>query len=139
MGKFEIVRVGAAVAAGAAAVVYVLIGTGVVFVATTEDAGSGPIVPMLLSAVAFAALAALLAVSTKRWVLAYGIALQVVVTAGYFALASNRTPSFEAWGLSLKAVQLLLVAALVWLLVHPRRSDEPSAGHAADRQSAMQR
>jgi len=112
----------AAIVAGVTAVVYGMIGLRVVFIGTTEDGGSGPIPPMLLAAALSAALMVLLVASSGRWVLVFGIALELTVVMGYFALASVRSPSFEAWGLSLKAIQIALLAVLVGLLVRELRT-----------------
>ena len=60
-------------------------------------------------------LAVVLAVSSARWVLAAGAALQILVLVGYVVVASERTPAYEAWGITSKVLQVLLLAALVYL------------------------
>jgi hypothetical protein len=74
---------------------------------------------MFIAAAAFALLTVLLALTPSRPVLLAGAGLQVLVIAGYVAIAAERTPAFEAWGLSLKALQVALLIALVSLAFQP--------------------
>ncbi len=37
----------------------------------------------------------------------------------YVVVSTNRTPPFEAWGLSIKVLQLVLLGALLYLSVRP--------------------
>ena len=74
---------------------------------------SGP--PLVVAAAAFAVLAGLLGFGARRGVLVGGIVVELVVLAAYVAVASTREPSFEGWGLSIKAVQIVLLVILLRL------------------------
>jgi hypothetical protein len=43
---------------------------------------------------------------------------------GYFALAGIRDPHFELWGLFIKATQVVLLAALGYLIMSSRRAQQ---------------
>lgn len=105
-------------------VLYVLVGFEVVKVDGVAEVEPGPALPLVLAAVAFAALTAALALRPRPLVYVAGIVLSVVVVVGYFVVAPSRHPSFEAWGLSIKAVELVLLAALVGLAIR-RRVEQP--------------
>lgn len=60
--------------------------------------------------------------SRPLWVGTAG--LQLLMGAMYVAIAPERDPSFEVWGLTIRGLSLLLVATLVGLLVSTRR-DRP--------------
>jgi hypothetical protein len=116
-------RVRYAAAAGAALVtaLYLLIGFGVVRVVDGQPAGVVP--PLLIAAALFAALAVLLLTAPRRWVWFAGAALTALVIVGYIAIGADRSPAFEAWGLTVKTVQIALLGALTWLaLRRPARS-----------------
>ena len=51
------------------------------------------------------------------WLL--GALLQVGVIVMYIAVGPQRTPSFEMWGLLIKALQVVILVALAWLTVRP--------------------
>ena len=57
--------------------------------------------------------------SRRLWVGAAG--LQLVMGAMYVAIAPERDPSFEVWGLTIRGLSLVLLGALVGLLVSARR------------------
>lgn len=122
------VRLVAAAGAGVVAVIYLLIGFSAVAVV---DDQTGLVPPMLLAGAVFGLLAALLALSAARVVAAAGAALQLLVVVGYVAIASERTSAYEAWGIATKALQVLLLIALVYVtLRHPGR---PAARRTDDR------
>ena len=105
---------GAAVAlAAAAAGLYAVVGFAVVDI--SRKAENGPIVPLVMTAFVFAALTVLLALRPRRISYLMGAAMCAIAIVGYFVIAPSRDPSFEAWGLSIKAVQVVLLAALAWL------------------------
>src|SRR5918911_2422752 len=89
-----------------AAALYAVVGLEVVTVPSGAEAQPGPTLPLVIAAVAFAVLAVLLAFGARRSVLVGGIVLELVVLAGYVAVASSRHPSFEGRGLFIKAVQV---------------------------------
>lgn len=115
----ERVRYIASGLAGATAVLYFLIGLGVVRVA--ESSADTPDLfefgAMTGGAFAFGAL--LLAVTDRRELWVMGALLQMVVLIGYVAAADMRTPAFEFWGLAIKVFQLLLLVALTYLALRP--------------------
>ncbi|HET7645914.1 MAG TPA: hypothetical protein VFM03_05455 [Candidatus Limnocylindria bacterium] len=128
------IRYVAAGLAAAMAAIYFLIGLGVLQVVNGQ-AGDPSMLGFGASAGgAFLLGAILLAELDRRWLWIAGALLQVMVVWGYFAIAPDRDPAFEVWGLTLRVIQLPLLAALVWLalrpsdphpdaLVHLRRTD----------------
>lgn len=113
------VRYAAATLAGAMASIYFLIGVGVLIVVTPVE-GDASMLAFGASAGAAFLLGALLLIAVDRrvlWVL--GAVLQVLVVWAYIAVAPDRTPAFETWGITLRVIQLPLFAALVYLAVRP--------------------
>lgn len=121
------IRYVAAAASATIAVVYYLIGLGVLTVVT----GADPEMSMLVfgaSAGSMFLLGAALLVAFDRPVLWYlGAILQVLVVWGYLAVAPDRTPAFEIWGISLRVLQVPLFAALIYLALRApeSRGDRP--------------
>ena len=111
---------GAVAASGVAAAIYYLIGFKLVQVVTDAPAGSDIRGFGVTAGSSFLLLAILLLTVESRvlWVLA--AVLQVGVLAMYLAVAPQRDPPFEAWGLLIQACQLVVLACVVWLLI--RRS-----------------
>ena len=95
-----------------------------VVIAVVDDQ-SGVAPPMLIAGAVFALLAALLVLSATRLVPLAGAALQVLVLAGYILISSERTPAYEAWGITVKALQVLLLIAFVYLALQHRPRTEP--------------
>lgn len=107
----------AAALAGAIATIYFLIGAGVITVVMPAE-NDGSMVAFGISAGAAFLVGAMLLLSFDRrllWIL--GATLQLLVVWGYFAVAPDRTPAFESWGISLRVIQVPLFAALVYLAV----------------------
>ncbi len=113
------VRFGAAALAAAMAAIYFLIGVGVLTVVEPRDDGSSMIYFGLPAGSAFLLGALLLLTQDRRRLWIAGLALQVFVVWGYFAVAPSRTPSYEVWGLTLRAIQVPLIAALAYLALRP--------------------
>lgn len=114
----------AAALAGAIATVYFSIAAGVLTVVTSAE-NDGSMVAFGISAGAAFLVGTLLLLAFDRrvlWIL--GAVLQVLVVWGYFAVAPDRTPAFEFWGISLRAIQVPLFAALVYLAVGSGRRTE---------------
>jgi hypothetical protein len=107
------VRAAAVALAAATTALYAVVGLAVVDI--SNKAENGPIVPLVMTAFVFAALTVLLALRPRRVSYLTGAALCAVAIVGYFVIAPSRDPSFEAWGLSIKVVQVVLLAALAWL------------------------
>jgi hypothetical protein len=104
---------------------YFSIGINVLTV-VTPVVGDSSMLTFGASAGAAFLLGALLLVAFDRrvlWIL--GAILQVLVAWGYFAVAPSRTPSFEAWGIALRVIQVPLFAALLYLAVRSRKSPTP--------------
>jgi hypothetical protein len=102
-------------ASGAAAVtalLYVLSGT------------AGPIKPgfSLAMGVVFAVVAVVVFFFGQRrvWELVGLLDLGAII--GYFIVAPSRDPHFELWGIAIKAVQVVLLAALGYLIIQDRRA-----------------
>jgi hypothetical protein len=105
-------------AALASAVIYFLIGIGVAYVGEPTAEGPNDLLGFgLVVGTTFVAVAVLLALVRRRWVLAVLAVLDAAVILGYFAIAGARVPSFEAWGLSVKVLQLVLLVCLGFLLM----------------------
>ena len=120
------VRRAAAGTAGIIAVLYVLTGTG--WVAVTAEQPPGVIPPLLVGAVAYALLAVLLILRAGRGPLIAGAVLQVPALLLYVAVAAERIPAFEVWGLTIKALQVALLAACLALIARTRSSAPRPAG-----------
>lgn len=108
----------AAAAAAATAVLYALIGVGVLVV-TNEGPSTDLQVFGLTAAAAFVAVAVVVKRARRRLVLAIVGALVVPVLIMYAVMAEVREPHVELWGLLIVALQLVLVGALVVAVVVP--------------------
>jgi hypothetical protein len=115
----ERVRYIAAGLAAATALLYFLIGLGVVRVVESSAATPDLFEFGAMAGGAFAFGALLLAVTDRRELWVVGALLQMVVLIGYVSAADMRTPAFEFWGLAIKAFQLLLLGALTYLALRP--------------------
>lgn len=74
-----------------------------------------------LAAAVFVALTVALWWRRSRLLWAGTAGLQLAMGAMYVAIAPERDPSFEVWGLTVRGLSLVLLAALVGLLVSARR------------------
>jgi hypothetical protein len=108
----RLVRLVAASISALTAVLYLLIGFGVLQVVETSspDAPSGG---------AYLVGALLLISLDRRSLWVAGACLQVAVIVMYVVVGQQRTPSFEVWGLTIKAAQLVLLGALLYLAIRP--------------------
>jgi hypothetical protein len=124
------VRNFAAAVSALTALLYALIGVGVITVVQPGTSDEGDMLAFGLPAAgAFLIGALLLVLFDNRvfWVL--GAVLQVLVIVGYFAMAGIRTPQFEIWGIVIKVAQLAILGALAWLVLRaPQESAEAGAG-----------
>jgi hypothetical protein len=132
------VRLVAAGLAGAMAIIYFLIGAGVLNVGRASGTDAGFLIVFGASAGgAFLLGAVLLTAFDRRWLWGLGALLQVFVIWGYLAVAPDRTPAFEIWGITLRVIQVPLLAALVYLAVRPADRHAPQlirrAGRAGQR------
>jgi hypothetical protein len=53
----------------------------------------------------------------RRWLVALVALLDVAVIVAYFAMAGIRDPSFELWGLMVKAFQVVFLVTLGYMLL----------------------
>jgi hypothetical protein len=129
----RLVRYVAAALAATMAVIYFLIGAGVLTV--VEPAAGDP--SMLIfgasAGAAFLTGALLLVAFDRRMLWIVGAVLQVFVAWGYFAVAPDRTPSFETWGVTLRIIEFPLLVALLYLAVGPARSRGATVHPATER------
>lgn len=115
-------------AAGAAAVVavqYGLIGFAIPPIGAAASGEAPDLLQFGLMAGATFAIASGLLLLTRSRAVPIGVAAwSALVIVAYVAFASLRVPQYELWGLSVKAVQLVVLGAALYLVVR-----EP-AGHA---------
>jgi hypothetical protein len=114
------IRYLAAAASAATAVLYFGIGIGVLKV--VDEAS--PAAPDMFAfgapaGTAFVVGAILLLAFDRRILWVLGAVLQVGVIVMYVAIAQQRTPPFEVWGILIKVLQAAILAALVYLVVRP--------------------
>ena len=117
-------RYAAAGLAGAIATIYFLIAAGVLTVVTPVENDSSMVAFGISAGSAFLVGALLLLAFDRRILWVLGAALQLLVVWGYLAVAPDRTPAFEFWGISLRVIQLPLFAALACLAVGSARQAE---------------
>jgi hypothetical protein len=125
----RIIRHVAAAISGLTALLYLLIGLEVLQVveATTEEA-PGMLEFGVMAGTAFLFGAVLLVATDRRILWALGALFQIGVIVMYVVVGPQRSPSFEVWGLTIKALQLVLLAALVYLAVRPVGSAAAHSG-----------
>jgi len=111
---------GASLVAGA---IYALIGFGLISVGTTTSGASTDLFAFgMIMAAGSIALAVAMLRSTSRDVAIAIAALELIVIVGYFAVAGVRVPPVEAWGLSIKGLQAVVLASAVALALQARRA-----------------
>jgi 4-amino-4-deoxy-L-arabinose transferase-like glycosyltransferase len=110
------VRLTAAAASAAMALIYFLIGLGVLSIGGSTSGETVDLAMFGYSAgTAFLILAALLFRTDRRWLWVLAALFQVWVYVIYFAVAPGRQPPFEIWGATLRVIQLVLFAGLLYL------------------------
>jgi hypothetical protein len=100
----------AAVTASAVAAIYALIFAGVLSVGRAD---TGELGILGVAAAVHLALAAALWAWPRRILFAGTALLQLLLGAMYLAIAPERDPSFEVWGLTIRALSLVLVVLLI--------------------------
>jgi hypothetical protein len=73
----------------------------------------------LIAGTAFLVATVLILVIDSRVTFALGALAQVFIIWMYFELSSERTPSFEVWGVSIRSVPALLLGVLAYLALRP--------------------
>jgi hypothetical protein len=124
------VRRGAALAAGAMAVIYYLIGLGVLSIGGSS---SGEMVDLKVfgggAGTAFLALALLFVLTDRRWVWVLALIFQIWVYVIYVAVSGSREPPFEMWGITLRILQVPVILGLIYLsLRRPAADRSPARG-----------
>ena len=114
----EAARLIAVAGCAVAAVLYAMIGVGVVSIGESTTAGGAPdlLAFGLMTGGTFAVAAVLLALRESRILWIAVAALEVIVLVGYVAAAGLRSPSYEPWGLAIKACQAVTLVAVAYLL-----------------------
>jgi len=114
----RLVRFAAAVLAATTSVLYFLIGFGVVTVlqgtAAQQETG-GQAAFGVPAGIAFLAGAFVVLRFDRRSLWTLGAVVLGFIIYTYFDLASERTPSFEIWGILIRVSQVLLLGALTYL------------------------
>lgn len=100
------------------AVGYLLLGTGILDLGEAE---SGELGILAAAGVVHLLLAVVLWLRPWRWLLAIVVLMQLALAGMYVAIAPERDPSFEVWGLTIRGLSLLLVVALIVAML-PRRT-----------------
>lgn len=127
------VRLVAAAAAAAMAIIYYLIGFGVLTVVRSVSGDMDLLVFGLMAGSAFLLGAVLLLAFDRRILWILGALLQLFVVWGYLAVAPDRTPAYEPWGIALRIIQIPLFAALVYLALRPGAGPKRTAAHVSRR------
>ena len=119
----RVVRYLAAFLSAGAAVVYLLIGFEVIRVVDIKPTDMSSMLGFgLASGGAFLLGAVLLLLFDRRALWVLGGIFQVMAIVMYFAVAPQRDPSFEPWGIGLKVIQAVLLVALAWLALRPSQA-----------------
>lgn len=69
----------------------------------------------------------------RRLLMGLGALTQAFIIFTYLNLASEREPAFEVWGITIRVIQVLLLAALVYLAARPAPIEPVPAERPADR------
>lgn len=113
------IRFGGAAVAATMASIYFLIGLGALNIGGTASDRGFLLVFGGMAGGAFLLGAVLLTRFDRRWLWIVGLAFQVFVYWAYIDVSKTRTPPFETWGITLRIIQVPLVAALAYLAVRP--------------------
>lgn len=105
-----------ALASGTMAVIYYLIGLGVLGIGGSTSGASVDLAMFGFSAgTAFLLQALLLLWTDRRWVWVLSAIFQVWVALVYVMVSGTREPPFEMWGIALRILQVPLLAVVVYL------------------------
>jgi hypothetical protein len=108
----------AATLAALNAVIYGLIFAGALSVGRADE---GELGILGVAGIVYLVLAAVLWFVPRPLVWAAATAMQVMVIAMYVAIAPERDPSFEIWGITLRVLQVAMIVVLATLLVRAAR------------------
>jgi hypothetical protein len=124
-------RVAAAAAAGSA-ILYFLIGLGMIEVGRSTSGENDIFAFGLTVGAVFAVAAVIVLWTSRRWLLGIVGVIDLMVIIGYFALAGVREPPYDPNGILIKGLQVIMLAAIIGLLLHRRREPELVGGHPKD-------
>jgi hypothetical protein len=110
--------------------IYFLIGLQVVTV--LENPGDQTVFGLITGAV-FLVGALVLLFFDNRVLWGLGALAQALIIFTYFNLAPEREPHYEAWGIVIRVIQVLLLGALVYLAIRPRTEASPTPSQAMEK------
>jgi hypothetical protein len=116
----RLLRILAATAAAGVAIVYFMIGFGFVTVVKVVPNNADMFSFGVPAGCAYLIGVVLLLAFDHRILWVLGVLLQVMTIGMYFAVAPQRDPPFEVWGIVIKIGQVLLLAALASLALPVR-------------------
>jgi hypothetical protein len=121
--RIRLAQLTATVTALATALLYFLIGFGMLNIGTsTQGTGNQDLLGFgVASGVVYVIVAALVYLIKRRVVWILTAVLDFLVIIMYFAVASVRQPPYEIWGLLIKALELVLLGALMYLIYRSRK------------------
>jgi hypothetical protein len=124
-------RLVAAGAAAGSAILYYLIGLGVLNIGESTTGADPDLLGFgLTTGSAFVGFAILVLLVRRRWLLALLGLFDAAVIVGYFGFAWLREPQFEVWGLAIKALEGVALVA-IGALVFGHREARRTAGTLA--------
>ena len=105
-----------AAAAWVSAVLYYLIGFGVLDIGEAKDGAATDLLGFgLITGTTFVVAGVVVLLVHRRWLIALVGLLDLVVIIGYFAVSGIREPPYEVWGLTIKGLQVVLLLAIGFL------------------------
>ena len=128
----ETARRVAIITAWISAVLYALIGLGVLPIGESANGGDPGLFDFGVMMAAVFVVTALLLMLFRSTILWVAVAvLQLAVLIGYAAFSGYRIPPFEIWGLLVKVDQAILLATSLYLIIRGRQHVVPTTGSAS--------
>ena len=115
--RFTFARIGAGLS-GAIALLYLLIYAGVLSVGRAE---AGDLGALGVAGIVFILIAGLLWFKPSRLLWTAVAVFQIPLMAMYVAIAPERDPGFEVWGVTIRVLSVALLAVMIAQLVAARR------------------
>jgi hypothetical protein len=123
--RAQVVRPVAAIAAAGSAILYYLIGFGVLDIGESTTGGQEELFGFgFAMGTIFLAVTAVTLLATNRGILAAAGLLDAIPLIGYFAMSSLREPPYEVWGLTIKVLQAVTFIAIFVMVLSPRETPE---------------
>ncbi len=106
--------------------IYFLIGLGVVGVGGAAPSAEVDLFAFGIGAgTAFLVMTAVFEFTDRLWIWALALVIQLLIFAMYVAVSGVRVPPFEIWGLTLRTIQLVVIACIAYQLATiPERRKE---------------